>query len=73
MGRLTVCRHSYHRHSSARIVDDLDLGRTGLRPLEAAPILVIDADAVLSLPVTPKGPQSISKGDSQVLQKFCRI
>jgi hypothetical protein len=52
------------------IIDDLDIDGAGraVRPFEADPPLIIDADAVLPLTVALERFQPVTRQDSKVLQ-----
>src|SRR6266700_4012213 len=55
------------------IIDDLDIDRAGraVRPLEADPPLVIDADAILTLPITLQRFQPVTWQRGEVFQVRC--
>jgi hypothetical protein len=55
------------------IIDDLDIDGTGgtFRPFEANPPLVIDADAVLAVPVAPERFEPIAGQSGKVFQARC--
>ncbi len=53
---------------SSVVVNDLDVGRTGIGPAKTDPKLIVDPDAVLPLPVALPGLQPVARGHLQVLQ-----
>jgi hypothetical protein len=50
------------------IVDDFDVLSAGIGPPETYPELIVDPDAVLSLPIAFKGFQTIPGWNAKVLQ-----
>lgn len=48
------------------VVDDLDVSRSLFRPYEADPVLTINANAVLALPVCGQCFESVSWRDAKV-------
>jgi hypothetical protein len=50
------------------VVNDLDLLWAGFRPDEAEPELVVDADAVLAMAVSPERLQAIAWWDLQIVE-----
>ena len=59
--------------SSSVVIHDFDLVWTILTPHETQAPLVIDADAVLSLPITTQTLQTVSRYRGQVSQRGCSI
>jgi len=59
--------------SSSVVVNDLNIGRATIRPSETDPKLIVDSDAVLSLPVPLKGFQSVAGRDPEVLQDMSLV
>jgi hypothetical protein len=55
------------------VVNDFDLLWPGFRPDKAEPELVVDADAVLAMAVSPKGLQAIARWDLQIVETACGI
>ena len=55
------------------IVDDLDIVRTPILPSKADPPPVIDANAMLTLPVSGELLEAIAGGDAKVLQSFSSV
>jgi hypothetical protein len=72
MGWLTVCGNSNHTHrpdlssTSVVIIDYFHINRSSLGPTKAEPKLIIDPQAVLTLPFTFQRFQTISPGYRQV-------
>src|SRR5674476_812211 len=56
--------------TSSVVVHDLDVGGSGVGPDEADPPLLVDADAVLSGPVSAECFQSVAGRHSEVVQRF---
>jgi hypothetical protein len=56
-------------------VDDLDVGgpAVALRPLEADPPLIIDADAVLTLPISAQRFEPVARQRGEVPQRRRRV
>jgi len=52
------------------IVDDLNVIRVAVLPAEADTPLVIDADAMLSDSVTPKLLETVTRGNTKILEGF---
>jgi hypothetical protein len=50
------------------VVDYLDVNRTGFRPSEADPVLLVDTDAVLPSAVSAESLETITGRYSQVVQ-----
>jgi hypothetical protein len=50
------------------VVDDLDIVRIRASPSETDPPLVVDANAVLAIPVALQGFKPIARRDPQVIQ-----
>jgi hypothetical protein len=55
------------------IIDDFDVLRARIGPSETDPELVVDPDAVLSIPVALKSFQTISRRDAKVVQSPCDL
>jgi hypothetical protein len=57
------------------VIDDLDIDRArrALRPLKANPPLIVDADAVLALPIALKRFQPVATDGSKIVQAGCRL
>ena len=57
------------------IVDDLNVDRAdrASRPLKTDPPLIVDADAVLALPVTAQGLETVARQCGKVLQTLRRF
>jgi len=55
------------------IVSDLDVISVILPPFEADSVLVVDSDAVLSLPVAMQFLEPVSRRNSQVVERLGRI
>ena len=53
------------------IIDNLNIEEIIAFHLKANPVLIIDPNAVLSLPVTVKLLQPVGRRDSQILQTSC--
>lgn len=54
--------------SESVVIDDTDLAAIAVFPDEAEPPLVVDADAVLSFPVSLQGFQPIGRRDAQIFE-----
>ena len=52
------------------VVHDLDVLRFTVLPYEADPILVIDPDAMLPLPITAKGLEVIARKRAEVVESL---
>jgi hypothetical protein len=50
------------------VVNDLDVVRVTIGPFEADPILEVDADTVLPLPIAPKRFEPIARQQGQIVQ-----
>jgi hypothetical protein len=50
------------------VIDDFDVFGAAVRPSEADSPLVVDANAVLSLPVSPQGLQPVSRRNPQIAE-----
>ena len=50
------------------IIHDLDIFGSDLRPSKTNPVLIVDADGKLSLPVALEGFQPVSRRDSEIFQ-----
>ena len=50
------------------VIDDLDIFRGVFRPTKADAPLVVDADAVLPLPVVPKRFKPVGRGNAKVVE-----
>ena len=55
------------------VIRDLDLLRPLIRPLEAEPILFVDADAVLTVPFPAQGLQAVTRRYRQRGQGHARV
>jgi hypothetical protein len=55
------------------IVHELHVGRTGRRPPEHQPELVVHADRMLSRPITRKGLQPVARRNVEILQNGRRL
>jgi hypothetical protein len=55
------------------IVDNLDGFRTGIRPNEADPVLVIDPDAVVTAPISLQRLKPVSRRNPEIDQDACGI
>src|SRR5699024_5713697 len=53
------------------VVSDLHLLRSGVRPYETDPPLVVDPDAVLSGPITLERLETVARRDSEVFERLC--
>jgi len=54
--------------TSSVVVDDLDVGRSGVGPGETDPPLLVDPDAVLSGPVAAEGLKAVAGRHPEILQ-----
>lgn len=48
------------------IIDDFDVGRTGVRPSKTDAVLIVDPNTVLSLPIAPERLKSIPRWNAEV-------
>jgi hypothetical protein len=55
------------------IVDDLDVERVAVIPVEADPPLIIDPDAMLTLPISREFFQAIPRRHFEVAQRISRV
>jgi hypothetical protein len=55
------------------IVNDLDVVGVTASPSETDPPLIVDADAVLALPITSQSFQAVPRRNTQVVQALGRI
>jgi hypothetical protein len=55
------------------VVNDFDRIRAGFAPDEADPELVVDANAVLAMAVSPKLLQTVAWRDAQIVETGCGI
>jgi len=55
------------------IVDDLDVERVAVIPAEADPPLIIDSDAMLTLPISREFFQAIPRRHFEVAQRVSRV
>ena len=58
---------------SSVVVNDLNIGRTAIRPSETDPKLIVDSDAVLAFPVALQCLQPVAGRDLQVLQEVSLV
>ena len=52
------------------IIDNLNVVRIAVAPDEADPVLVVHANAVLPLPITPERLESVSRKDRQIVKRM---
>jgi len=55
------------------VVDDFNIACLSALPAEADAILVVDADAVLSLAVADQFLQVIAGWDTKIIQRLCSV
>jgi hypothetical protein len=55
------------------VIDDFDLGRIALLPAETDSPLIIDANTILTAPISGESLQSSSRWDPQISQRIRRI